>query len=82
MKNKIKFAYFFVVAYLRNLYIEFYNSRIENKKRHWKAYGTFGGGVVPLGKLSMNDARIAASKLGKVIYSDPEQAAIFYSENR
>ncbi len=82
MKSKIKMIYFFAVAYCKNFLIEKYNARIENKKRHWKAYGTFGGGVVPLGKINQTEAIETAKGLGTVVYCDPEQAAIFYSSNK
>ncbi len=82
MKNKIKMVYFFIVAYCKNLYIEKYNARIENKKRYWKAYGTFGGGVVTLGKITKAQAIEIVKDLGTIVYCDPEQAAIFYSTNK
>jgi len=62
MKSKIKMIYFFVVAYCKNLYIEKYNARIENKKRQWKAYGTFGGGVVSLGKINQPETVIQSKQ--------------------
>ena len=75
-------AYYFTIAYRNNLIAEYLDRRLQNKKRDWTAYGTFGAGVVPLGKCNMVEATKRTAKFGTVSSTDVEQAAIFYGEKR
>ena len=75
-------AYYFLIAIRNNLIAEFLDRRLQNKKRYWTAYGTFGAGVVPLGKCNMVEATKRTAKFGTIVSADVEQAAIFYSEKR
>ena len=78
----IRTAHYITVAFCNNLIAEFLDQRMRNKKRYWTAYGTFGAGVVPLGKCNMVAAIYRTGKFGTVVTADVEQAAIFYSEKR
>ena len=80
MKNRILKAWYSVVAFVRNSIAELNDRRLENQRRPWTAYGTFGSGVVPLGVVNMGEAVDKATKVGNVINVDVEQAAIFYTE--
>jgi len=83
MKNKkIKTAYYFCLAYLKQSIANYLDRRLEIKKRPWRAYGTFGSGVVPLGKCTLAQATKKTSKFGTVVYCDVPQAAIFFTEKR
>ena len=75
-------AYYFLIAIRNNLIAEFLDRRLQNKKRYWTAYGTFGSGVVPLGRVNLAKATIKVSRFGTVIFVDVSKAAIFYSEKR
>lgn len=63
-----------------NRYIEYHNTRLENKKRRWFAVSRIGGRV-PLGKVSQDDAISKVSGFGSIIYVDTEVAVIMYSDN-
>ena len=78
----IKTAYFFCIAIRNNLIAEFLDWRLETKKRRWTALGTFGSGVVPLGRCSLQEATERTGKFGTVASCDVEQAIIYYSEKR
>lgn len=75
-------AYYFVIAFRNNLIAELLDWRLETKKRRWTAYGTFGSGIVPLGRCNLAEATKRTSKFGNVSYADVEQAAIFYNEKK
>jgi hypothetical protein len=76
----IKTLYYFTTAVLNQEIAAYLDRRMENKKRQWKAIGTFGSGVVPLGKCNMAEATEKTSKFGAVSYADVEQAIIFFNE--
>jgi len=80
MKKKLSIAYWTVRAFVNNLYVEMRNNHLENSKRRWKAYKVGGGGVVPLGKVSQQDAIELVAKIGSVDFVDTEVAVIFYSD--
>ena len=78
----VKTAYYFCIAFSKNLIAEFLDRRLETKKRRWTALGTFGSGMVPLGKVNMDEATQKVSGFGTVVSIDVEQATVFYSERR
>ena len=73
-------AFYFCIAFTRNLIAEFLDRRFENKKRNWTALGTSGSGRVPLGKVNMDQARDKVAKWATIVSVDVEQAIIFYKE--
>ena len=75
----IKTAYFFCLAYLNQSVANFLDWRMEAKRRRWTAIGTFGSGLVPLGKVNMNRAMDKTAKFGTIVKIDVEGAIIFYS---
>ena len=74
--------YWFFRVYLSNLYIEWHNRRLENKRRPWTAHRIDGGGVVPLGNVSQEKAISKVSQFGSVRFVDTECAVIMYSDSR
>jgi len=65
---------------LASAYVDLHNSRLDKKKRDWTAVRVGGGGVVPLGKVSMKVALETVAKFGVVQYVDKEVAYIMYSD--
>jgi len=61
-------------------YVDLHNSRLDKKKRDWTAVRVGGGGIVPLGRVNMTEAREAVAKFGVVQYVDKEVAYIMYSD--
>jgi hypothetical protein len=80
MKNKFLVVLYFIEAYIKNRIAEYLDRRLENKRRYWTAYGTFGSGVTPLGKCSLAQATKKTSKFGTVVFCDVPNASIFYSD--
>lgn len=76
----LKTATYFCLAYLNQSIANYLDRRLENKKRYWTAYGTFGAGVVPLGKVNMIEAIELTSRFGTVVKCDVEQAKTFFAE--
>lgn len=75
----IPYAWEFVYAFFANLYIEWHNNRLENKRRRWTAVKTGGGGIVPLGKVSQAEAIAKTTKFGSIDFVDSEVAVIMFS---
>lgn len=75
-------AYYFCLAYVNQGIANYLDRRLETKRRYWIAYGTFGSGVVPLGKVTLAKATRKVSRFGTVVFCDVEKAKIFYSEKR
>lgn len=80
MKAKLVYAYWTVRAFANNLYVEFRNRRLEKKRRPWTAHKVGGGGVVPLGRVSQENAISKVTRFGSVSYVDTEVAIVFYSD--
>lgn len=78
-KNKVRIWLTNLWVCFANRYIEFHNTRLENKKRRWVAVGRLGGRV-PLGKVSQDEAITKASQFGSIIYVDTEVAVVMYSD--
>ena len=77
-----KTAYYFCVAYMNQRIANYLDWRLEYGRRRWTAYGTFGSGVVPLGRVTLAKATLKVSRFGTVVFVDVAKAAIFYSEKR
>lgn len=78
----VKTAFFFCIAFCNNVIAEYLDNRMETKKRRWTGMGTFGAGVVPLGKVNMDQATEKVAQFGTVVNVDVEQAIIFYAERQ
>jgi hypothetical protein len=76
----VKTAYYFCIAFRNNLIAEFLDWRCENEKRQWTAIGTFGAGMIPLGKVTLHEATEKVAKFATVISCDVGMAIIFYKE--
>jgi len=76
----IKTLYLFTNNVLNQEIADYLDRRLETKKRLWQAVGTFGSGVVPLGKCNMAEATKRTGQFGTVAYADVEQATIFYNK--
>lgn len=83
---KLQYAWLFVWYFFEALFNQaianYLDWRMEYGRRRWTAYGTLGGGVVPLGKCTLRRATLRVSKFGMVVFCDIPKAAIFYSEKR
>lgn len=79
MKNKIKFAWYFCEAYIKNQIAAYLDRRLENKRQSYHAYNQETHAGRPLGRCNMHEAMNKVDQFGTVIYADPVQGAIFYT---
>jgi len=80
MFKKLTIAWWTVYAFAANLFIEWHNRRLENKRRSWVAHRIDGGGVVPLGRLNQSKAIDKVAQWGSVVFVDTEVAVIMYRD--
>lgn len=79
MKHKLNILRWTIYAFVRNAHAEWSNRRLENKRRQWQALKTGGGGVVPLGRCNMEQARRKTAEFGTIDYVDVEVACVMFS---
>ena len=65
---------------VRNYCVGRYNAWIEKRRFHYTAVKEGGGGVVPLGRVNMKEAREATAKFGSVIYVDVEHHVVMFRD--
>ena len=79
--SSLKLAWATARITVRNFFVARYNTWIENRRYHYSAIKEGGGGVVPLGRVNMKEAREATAKFGSVIYFDVEHHVVMYRDN-
>ena len=72
-------AFWACYVFCMNLYIEAHNRRLRNKRRDWSALLIGGGGIVPLGYMTQQEAVSKCAEFGTIGYVDEEAAIVFYS---
>jgi hypothetical protein len=80
LKQKLRIAGWTAYAYVRNRHAEWVNNRLENSRRPWTAHRIGGGGVVPLGRVTKDEAIAKVAQWGSVRFVDVEVACIMFSD--
>ena len=71
-----------IKAFFLNLRVEISERRKQRRKQHWTALRIGGGGVVPLGRITRDQALYKVSKMGgSVRYVDDDYGKIMYADD-